>query len=363
MDYSQKFKEHFINELFEKDLPIVDKVRNGLYIVSNGDDIEAKYDIRLEIPERNVWSMNWFFTPDNQNTSPEAWKQVTATSFKVLDDFLKDNNPKSIHISGNTESKTTLYKNYINKLKTLLNNRYKIDNSDEYSIVLRSIEEAASSNIKKRMETLNESYEQALSYYQNGDLDSKSKIERWNSTKRRIERETLREVYNLDEPSPKNPNFQYEIYSDMDGVLTDFGAAFMKASNGILPSEYERNMGKDKFWELIDGKGVGYWVGMPWMPDGKQYWDYIKQYNPILLSSPSRSNTSRLGKRLWVRNNLPGTKLILAQAKDKQNYARKNRILIDDRPSNIEEWRSQGGIGILHTSASNTIKQLKDLGL
>lgn len=156
---------------------------------------------------------------------------------------------------------------------------------------------------------------------------------------------------------------EYEIYSDMDGVITDFDASFMKASDGIRPSEYERNMGKDKFWELIDGKGVGYWVGMPWMPDGKQYWDYIKQYNPILLSSPSRSSTSRLGKRLWVRNNLPGTKLILAQAKDKQNYARKNRILIDDRPSNIEEWRSQGGIGILHTSASNTIRQLKELGL
>ena len=156
---------------------------------------------------------------------------------------------------------------------------------------------------------------------------------------------------------------EYEIYSDMDGVLTDFDASFMKASDGIRPSEYERNMGKDKFWELIDGKGVGYWVGMPWMSDGKKYWDYIKQYNPILLSSPSRSQTSRLGKRLWVRNNLPGTKLILAQAKDKQNYAQKNRILIDDRPSNIDQWRASGGIGILHISAADTIRQLKELGL
>jgi len=156
---------------------------------------------------------------------------------------------------------------------------------------------------------------------------------------------------------------EYEIYSDMDGVITDFDAQFMKASDGIRPSEYERNMGKEGFWELVDGKGVGFWVGMPWMPDGKQYWDYIKDYNPILLSSPSRSSTSRLGKRLWVRNQLPGTKLILAQAKDKQNYARKNRILIDDRPSNIEEWVAQGGIGILHISAATTIKKLKELGL
>jgi len=156
---------------------------------------------------------------------------------------------------------------------------------------------------------------------------------------------------------------KYIIYSDMDGVLTDFNTQFMKISDGIRPSEYERNVGKEGFWELIDNKGVGFWVGMPWMSDGKQYWDYIKEYNPILLSSPSRSKTSRLGKHLWVRNNIPGTKLILAQAKHKQNYARENRILIDDRPSNIKEWESQGGIGILHTSAANTIRQLKELGL
>jgi hypothetical protein len=160
-----------------------------------------------------------------------------------------------------------------------------------------------------------------------------------------------------------NKDMNYEIYSDMDGVLTDFDAQFMKASDGIPPSEYEKNFGKSGFWELIDGKGVGFWVGMPWMSDGKIYWDYIKKYNPILLSSPSRSQTSRLGKRLWVKNNMPGVKLILAQAKDKQNYAQKDRILIDDRPSNIDQWRASGGVGILHISASDTIRQLKELGI
>jgi hypothetical protein len=164
-------------------------------------------------------------------------------------------------------------------------------------------------------------------------------------------------------PLFEQEDMKYKIYSDMDGVLTDFDVAFLKASDGILPSEYEKNFGKDGFWELIDGEGVGYWVGMPWMSDGKIYWDYIKEYNPTLLSSPSRSTTSRLGKRLWVKNNIPGTKLILAQAKDKQNYACKDCILIDDRPSNIDQWRSQGGIGILHISASDTIRQLKELGL
>jgi len=157
---------------------------------------------------------------------------------------------------------------------------------------------------------------------------------------------------------------KYKIFSDMDGVLTDFNKSFKKYSDGIAPSDYEKKYGKEKFWELIDGQGkVGFWVGMPWMEDGKQYWDYIKNYDTELLSSPSRSATSRLGKRLWVRNNMPGVKLTLAQAAKKQNYAAPNHILIDDRKSNIDQWISQGGIGILHTSAADTISQLKKLGL
>ena len=156
---------------------------------------------------------------------------------------------------------------------------------------------------------------------------------------------------------------KYKIFSDMDGVLTDFDESFKKASDGIAPRDYEKKFGKDKFWELIDGGGVGYWVGMPYMPDGETYWNYIKDYDVELLSSPSRSNTSRLGKRLWVRNNMPGVKLTLAQAYLKKNYAAPNHILIDDRESNIDQWRAAGGIGILHTSASNTIQQLKKLGL
>ena len=155
----------------------------------------------------------------------------------------------------------------------------------------------------------------------------------------------------------------YTIYSDMDGVLTDFDFQFMKSSEGIIPSEYKRNFGTNGFWDLIEKGGVGYWAGMPWMSDGRKYWDYIKKYTPLLLSSPSASESSRLGKRVWVKNNLPGTKLILARSTDKQKYADENSILIDDRPSNIDQWRSQGGIGILHVSAEDTIQQLKKLGL
>ena len=164
--------------------------------------------------------------------------------------------------------------------------------------------------------------------------------------------------------SPKDKDMDYIIYSDMDGVITDFEGRFKKFSNGISPSEYKKENGVSKFWDLVDNQtGVKFWVGMPWMGDGKEYWDYISKYKPTLLSSPSINNESRLGKRLWVKNNLPGTPLKLAYSKNKKNYAQENAILIDDREDNINQWIASGGIGILHTSASDTIRQLKELGL
>ena len=169
----------------------------------------------------------------------------------------------------------------------------------------------------------------------------------------------------LNEADPKKgSDKKYTIYSDMDGVLVDFNERFKRFSGGIPPKDYEDKYGKEKFWDLIDKEtGVRFWVGMPWMSDGKQLWDYIKTYNPTLLSSPSRSNSSRMGKRIWRKRNLPSTKLVLAQASKKQNYANPDSILIDDRVSNIDQWVKAGGIGILHTDTVSTINKLKELGL
>ncbi len=69
------------------------------------------------------------------------------------------------------------------------------------------------------------------------------------------------------------------------------------------------------------------------------------------------------GKKLWVQENIPGTKLILAKRENKRDYANRKSILIDDRTDNINDWNTAGGIGILFTSTSQTINELKELGL
>lgn len=172
----------------------------------------------------------------------------------------------------------------------------------------------------------------------------------------------LLEAYPLKEVKPTPP---YKIYCDMDGVLTDFESRFEHFS-GMHPQEYEKANGTPAFWELIDNKiGVRFWVGMDWMPQGKMLWDFISPYKPDLLTSPSRHNSSRLGKQLWAKNNLnPKPKVIMAYSKDKQRYADENSILIDDKKSNIAEWEAAGGIAIRCRKGNSTyvIDRLKELG-
>ena len=86
-----------------------------------------------------------------------------------------------------------------------------------------------------------------------------------------------------------------------------------------------------------------------------------------ICSTPklSRDNTSRLGKNLWVRNQLsPKPKVIFAYSANKKNYANKNSILIDDKKSNIEEWKSAGGIAfrVKDGDIGPALQGLKDLG-
>lgn len=155
---------------------------------------------------------------------------------------------------------------------------------------------------------------------------------------------------------------KFKIFSDLDGVLADFEKRFLDHTN-YTAEDHKNQFGVEKFWADITKHGVKFWSHMEWMPDGKQLWHYIQKYKPILLSAPSREESSREGKKIWVEKHMPGTELLLAYASDKQQYANPEAILIDDRKRNIYEWRDAGGIGIIHTSAITTIEQLKELGL
>jgi hypothetical protein len=145
----------------------------------------------------------------------------------------------------------------------------------------------------------------------------------------------------------------------MDGVLVDFEKGYKE----LTGEDASYNTNPEEFWAPITKAGASFWIKLQWMHDGKQLWEFIKPYNPLLLSAPSREESSKIGKFTWVKRNIPGTKLILRSAERKQEFATPNSILIDDRADNIQRWKDAGGIGIVHTSAADTIQQLKKLGL
>jgi len=169
---------------------------------------------------------------------------------------------------------------------------------------------------------------------------------------------------------------------DLDGVLCNF----VKGFNDLLDeeqydsiAEYEEIHGKNSIWEIIDPEGVDFWKNLEWMPDGKKLWTYVKPYNPTILSAPSRQIESKIGKTEWLRNNIPELPNHHVQTKGKHGWDGSSKIilnsmkhlyadgpesiLIDDTPKKIDAWREKGGTGILHTSAADSIAELKKLGI
>jgi hypothetical protein len=154
----------------------------------------------------------------------------------------------------------------------------------------------------------------------------------------------------------------------MDGVLCDFKSEAEKVV-GVNINKW-MNMSKlDKWKPIVDKKD--FWSTLPWMTGGKQLWSYIKKYNPDILSAhveEVRDPTCIPGKLLWAKRNLglPNNRINLVRRFQKKDYAqtgyRSPAVLIDDYEKNAIEFNRRGGIGIYHTSTSNTIRQLKKLG-
>jgi len=164
---------------------------------------------------------------------------------------------------------------------------------------------------------------------------------------------------------------QYTIYVDVDGVIADFDTRFENIT-GLSPIDFESKHGIDEFWKVIDiDNKIKFWIGIPVMPGAKDLIDFVKNYNYELLTAPSKQKSSILGKRLWVKKHVgslfPATpKINFRQAENKSKIKKEltdHDILIDDRKSTIDSWNAKGGVGILYVSASQSINDLKQLGL
>jgi hypothetical protein len=180
----------------------------------------------------------------------------------------------------------------------------------------------------------------------------------------------------LTEESNDSPKVR--IFCDLDGVLVDFNRGFENLDankENLSPADYEKEHSLTEMWKIVDAEGDSFWANLRWMNDGRALWDYIKRYDPTILSSPSRSKSSIEGKIKWIKRNLgisqekPTTsskkwdqesRIILSRNKYKFASG-PNDILIDDTQSKLDKWVEAGGTGILHTDSTDTIRVLEQI--
>ena len=160
------------------------------------------------------------------------------------------------------------------------------------------------------------------------------------------------------------------IYCDMDQVLCNF----LKGTEDVLGASYADK----EYWnhpdtgnkkEELAAKAPNFFRDLEWMPDGKKLYNFIRKYDLHILSAyPSWMKNGRKNKMQWLSKHtkIKDKNINLVQRRDKQDYATDDRgqpaILIDDHMKNIKEWQAAGGIGIHHTTATNTISRLKKMG-
>jgi hypothetical protein len=134
------------------------------------------------------------------------------------------------------------------------------------------------------------------------------------------------------------------LFCDLDGVLVDFEKGientFGENICDIIPSKLLDDINNSsKFFE-----------NLPWMPKGRELWERIKEYHPIILTVVLPCSSSATEQKIrWCQRELgPDIKVISCSIKDKLRYCSENTFLIDDRLETVEDWKYKGGECILY---------------
>jgi len=138
----------------------------------------------------------------------------------------------------------------------------------------------------------------------------------------------------------------------------------------FIEGENEKSKKLDgKMWKTItkyQSKGGTFWYDCPPMVDAFILWDFItsnfKNVEILTACGEDRFNAGPQ-KLKWVAKYF-GSDIkvnLVRRSVDKANFATPNSILIDDKPKALNPFIEAGGMGVLHTSAADSIEQIKKI--
>lgn len=148
------------------------------------------------------------------------------------------------------------------------------------------------------------------------------------------------------------------IYIDMDGVVADFDRAVIQRHNPTPQDiEYSKNNQRwpKTIWQQII-KDPHFYRDLPKMPQADRMITIARRFrdtlgwNLYMLTAIPKDNDIPdciQDKILWMNQHYPDIPVRFGPySQDKQFHAKPGDILVDDKPSNIEQWRNRGGTAI-----------------
>ena len=152
-----------------------------------------------------------------------------------------------------------------------------------------------------------------------------------------------------------------QLFLDCDGVLADFVGGATKVL-GMHPNEFENTYGEAEMWNIIESHH-DFFGNLEPLLDSYELFNAVKHLDPIILTGRPRGEWA-VGQKYRFRDKYyPNTDMIVCRSADKINHANPGDVIVDDWKKYQHIWVNGGGIWVMHTSAKDSIRQLKELGV
>lgn len=155
-----------------------------------------------------------------------------------------------------------------------------------------------------------------------------------------------------------------DIFVDQDDVLAEF-----YGTTGIILGAPFQSLSPSVRWGRLE-QVPRLFRYLPVRPDALELWQGLEgRGNRSILTAMPRPtgllHTAAADKVDWAREHITPTAPVIVAVSGlaKAAWARPSAVLIDNLQRNIDAWVAAGGIGVVHTSAAETLAQLDALGI